>query len=241
MSQSAEKTAEKNDAEVIAPQIPAAQAPGTVLIDACPRVLGPYASWGKRTFDLFVAVGVSIVLAPIALFVAIAIYAGNRKAPVLYRQVRVGQWGKPFMMYKFRTMTPDRRGDYLGEDGFGGSDRRLTHKTENDPRHTRLGRFLRKTSLDELPQLFNVLNGTMSLVGPRPEILSIAEKFEIRNHARHLVRPGITGLWQISELRSQLLHENVHIDLDYVKKVTLLQDIKILVGTVGAVLGSRGK
>jgi len=233
------QSAKKDDAKVIVPQQPSIK--GAVLIEACPRVLGPYATWGKRAFDLFVAVCVSLVLAPVALAVAVVIYLSNRKAPVLYRQERVGQWGKPFMMYKFRTMTPDRRGDYLGEDGFGGSDRRMTHKTENDPRHTRLGRFLRKTSLDELPQLFNVLNGTMSLVGPRPEILSIAEKFEIRNHARHLVRPGITGLWQISELRSQLLHENVHIDLDYVKKVTLLQDIKILVGTVGAVLGSRGK
>lgn len=227
--------------QVIIEQQPTAEIPGTVLIDACPRVLGPYASWGKRAFDLVVAVGVSLAFAPIGIIVAAAIYFSNRSAPILYRQVRVGQWGKPFMMYKFRTMNPDRRGDYLGSDGFDGSDRRLTHKTEHDPRHTKLGRILRKTSLDELPQLFNVLNGTMSLVGPRPEILSIAEKYEIRNHARHMVRPGITGLWQISEYRSELLHENVHIDLDYIKKVTLVQDFKILLGTVGAVLGSRGK
>ena len=203
MSQSANKSHAEDDI----PQQPAARAPGTVLIDACPRVLGPYAVWGKRVFDMVVAVCVAIALAPIALLVALAIYASNRKAPIFYRQIRVGQWGKPFMMYKFRTMNPDRRGDYLGEEGFDGSDRRHTHKTDKDPRHTRLGRILRKTSLDELPQLYNVLNGTMSLVGPRPEILSIAEKYEIRNHARHMVRPGITGLWQISELRSQLLHE----------------------------------
>lgn len=235
MSQSAKRK------EVEVPQQPTTGAPGTVLIDACPRVLGPYAVWGKRAFDLLVAIGLSVVLAPIMLITATAIYASNRSAPILYRQVRVGQWGKPFMMYKFRTMNPDRRGDYLGDEGFSESDRRLTHKTENDPRHTRLGRILRKTSLDELPQLLNVLNGSMSLVGPRPEILSIAEKYEIRNHARHMVRPGITGLWQISELRSQLLHENVHIDLDYVRKVTLVEDFRILLGTVGAVLGSRGK
>lgn len=237
MSQSADKKTE----EAPLPQQPTASIPGAVLIDACPRVLGPYATWGKRVFDLIVAAGVSIVLAPVALLVGLAIFASNRSAPIFYRQVRVGQWGKPFLMYKFRTMNPDRRGDYLGEEGFEGSDRRLTHKTDQDPRHTRLGRILRKTSLDELPQLFNVLNGTMSLVGPRPEILSVAEKYEIRNHARHLVRPGITGLWQISELRSQLLHENVHVDLDYVKNVTLVKDFKILIGTVGAVIGSRGK
>lgn len=219
------------------------QAPvtGAVLIDACPRSLGPYALWGKRTFDLAVSCLLAVVLVPVGLLVAAAIYANNRSAPVMFRQTRVGQWGKPFTMYKFRTMNPDRRGDYLGEEDYDGSERRFTHKTDKDPRHTWLGRILRKTSLDELPQLINVLNGDMSLVGPRPEILSVAERFGIRSHARHLVRPGITGLWQISEYRSQLLHENVHIDLAYVRKVTFIEDIRILFGTVGAVLRQSGK
>lgn len=234
MSQSAKKQPTEIEQPVTIP------AGGSVLIDACPRVLGPYATWGKRCFDLVTTGLACIVLAPIGLLVAAAIYANNRNAPVLYSQTRVGLWGKPFTMYKFRTMNPDRREDYLGE-GFNGSDRRFTHKTDDDPRHTRLGRILRKTSLDELPQLLNVLTGDMSLVGPRPEILSVAERFGIRSHARHMVRPGITGLWQISELRSQLLHENVHVDLDYVRKVTLLEDIRILIGTVSAVLKTSGR
>ena len=216
-------------------------ASGTVLIDACPRILGPYSVTGKRLFDIAVAGLVSIVLAPIGLIVAAAIYFNNRSAPILFKQTRVGQWGKPFTMYKFRTMNPDRRGDYLGEEDFDGSERRLTHKTEKDPRHTGLGLLLRKSSLDELPQLINVLTGDMSLVGPRPEILSVAERHNIRSHARHMVRPGITGLWQISELRSELLHENVHIDLDYVSKVTFFEDMRILFATVGAVISSRTK
>ena len=214
---------------------------GTVLIDACPRVLGPYAHSGKRAFDLVVAGLVTLAFAPIGIVVAAAIYFNNRSAPIMFKQTRVGQWGKPFTMYKFRTMNPDRRGDYLGEEDFDGSERRYTHKTEKDPRHTRLGSLLRKSSLDELPQLLNVLTGDMSLVGPRPEILSVAERHNIRSHARHMVRPGITGLWQISELRSELLHENVHVDLDYVRKVTFLEDMRILFATVGAVISSRTK
>ncbi len=222
-------------------QPPPASISGAVLIDACPRVLGPYAVWGKRCFDLVFAGLLSLVLLPVGLVVAACIYFSNRSAPVMYKQTRVGLWGKPFTMYKFRTMNQDRRGDFLGEEDYDGSERRYTHKTETDPRHTKLGKILRKTSLDELPQLLNVITGEMSLVGPRPEILSVAERYNIRSHARHMVRPGITGLWQISELRRELLHENVHIDLHYVRKVTLVEDIRILFGTVGAVLGQSGK
>ena len=233
------QSAEKQPVEDLQP----VQAPvsGAVLIDACPRVLGLYAVTGKRVFDILVAGLISLVFAPIGLIVAAAIYFNNRSAPIMFKQTRVGQWGRPFTMYKFRTMNPDRRGDYLGEEDFDGSERRYTHKTENDPRHTRLGSLLRKSSLDELPQLINVLTGDMSLVGPRPEILSVAERHNIRSHARHMVRPGITGLWQISELRSELLHENVHVDLNYVRKVTFLEDIRILFATVGAVVNSRTK
>jgi len=210
------------------------------LINTSPRVLGPYALWGKRFFDFIAASLLLILLAPLALCVALLIRISNPRISVLYSQTRVGQWGQPFKMYKFRTMSPDRRSAFLGDSTYTGTERRMTHKSDTDPRHTRLGRILRKTSLDELPQLVNVIRGDMSLVGPRPEILTVAERFGIRSHARHMVRPGITGLWQISELRSQLLHENVHIDLDYVHKVTLLTDFRILLSTVGAVLRQHG-
>jgi len=202
MSQNAKKEPVEDLQPVLTPNS------GTVLIDACPRVLGPYAHSGKRAFDLVVAGLVTLAFAPIGIVVAAAIYFNNRSAPIMFKQTR---------------------------------ERRYTHKTEKDPRHTRLGSLLRKSSLDELPQLLNVLTGDMSLVGPRPEILSVAERHNIRSHARHMVRPGITGLWQISELRSELLHENVHVDLDYVRKVTFLEDMRILFATVGAVISSRTK
>jgi len=233
MSQSVRTEQRKTVAKAAMPQR------GAVLIDACPRVLGPYALWGKRVFDVVVASLLLLVLGPIALIVALMIRLNDGSAPVMYKQTRVGQWGKPFTMFKFRTMSPDRRMSYLGDDAYIGSERRITHKTDKDPRHTSMGRLLRKSSLDELPQLLNVLRGDMSLVGPRPEILSVAERFAIRSHARHMVRPGITGLWQISELRSELLHENVHVDLDYVRRVSFLKDLEILVKTVGAVLRHR--
>ena len=130
--------------------------------------------------------------------------------------------------------------DSLEAEGFIGTERRQTHKTDSDPRHTSVGRFLRKTSIDELPQLWNVLKGEMSLVGPRPEILEVAQRHSIVDHPRHLVRPGITGLWQISELRAELLHENVHVDLEYIEKVTLAKDIEILAKTVTSVFTNSG-
>jgi lipopolysaccharide/colanic/teichoic acid biosynthesis glycosyltransferase len=126
------------------------------------------------------------------------------------------------------------------ETPWDGVDRRLTHKTVHDPRHTRVGRFIRKWSLDELPQLLNVLKGDMSLVGPRPELVQVARRYDLLDHPRHLVRPGITGLWQVSKSRGSLLHENVHIDLDYVRKVTFVGDCKILLRTFGSVVKVRG-
>lgn len=101
-------------------------------------------------------------------------------------------------------------------------------------------RAFRRWSLEELPQLFNVLRGHMSLVGPRPELVQVAMRHGLIDHPRHLVRPGITGRWQVSDSRSSLLHENVHIDLDYVRKVTLVSDVKILLCTFGSVVKVRG-
>jgi len=217
-------------------------APSDVFVTkACSRSQGAYALWGKRFFDLFVASALLTFLFPLILVIALLIFIRNPTTSVFYVQRRVGLRGRPFYMYKFRTMTPDRRTSYLGDNNYAGVERRITHKSTQDPRHTSFGLILRKSSLDELPQLLNVLRGEMSLVGPRPEILSVAERFNIRSHARHLVRPGITGLWQISVLRSELLHENVHIDLEYVAKVTLVEDIRILFCTIGAVLTQRGR
>jgi lipopolysaccharide/colanic/teichoic acid biosynthesis glycosyltransferase len=160
---------------------------------------------------------------------------------IFFCQERVGRNGKSFRMIKFRSMMHDRRSERPDTTDYNGSDRRHTHKSLNDPRHTPIGRFIRKWSLDELPQLFNVLKGDMSLVGPRPELVRVAQAHNLVDHPRHLVRPGITGLWQVSRERSSLLHENVHIDVEYVRRVTFLGDIKIMLRTVGAVLRARGR
>ena len=156
---------------------------------------------------------------------------------VFYRQRRVGKDNREFTVYKFRTMAPDRR---RGGQRHIGADRRATHKSKDDPRHTRFGRVLRKWSLDELPQLWNVVVGNMALVGPRPELVEVVAKYDLWGHPRHLVKPGITGLWQISPDRGALLHEDLSYDVVYVSEIGFLTDIKILVGTAPAVLARRG-
>jgi lipopolysaccharide/colanic/teichoic acid biosynthesis glycosyltransferase len=205
-------------------------------LDNFPRSVTLYDRFFKRVVDI---VGSSILLVialPILATVALAIRL-SMGSKVFFFQERIGRDGKPFRMVKFRSMKHDRR---QGQESFSGEERRLTHKTINDPRHTAVGRFIRKWSLDELPQLWNVLRGDMSLVGPRPELVQVARRYELVEHARHLVRPGITGLWQVSKSRGQLLHENVDIDLDYVARVSFLGDVKILCRTVVSVIKVRG-
>ncbi|MEM9466236.1 MAG: sugar transferase [Actinomycetota bacterium] len=147
---------------------------------------------------------------------------------VIYRQARVGRGGENFEILKFRTMEADRRSAAQPVD----QDRRRTHKSDDDPRHNSLGRFLRKTSLDELPQLWNVVRGDMTLVGPRPELTEVADRYGFRDHPRHVVVPGITGLWQVSEHRHDLLHEHIDIDVDYVQQVSLGLDLTIIMRTL---------
>ena len=201
------------------------------------RVVGVYDRVFKRCIDLVGSLLCLVILLPViaAAALAVRLMLGPN---IFFRQERVGRNGKTFRMIKFRSMQHDRRSDNAD---FDGSDRRQTHKSLNDPRHTPVGRFIRKWSLDELPQLFNVLKGDMSLVGPRPELVRVAQAHNLIDHPRHLVRPGITGLWQVSRERSALLHENVHIDTEYVMHVTFLGDVKILLRTVGAVLHARGR
>ncbi len=203
------------------------------------RTVGPYDRFVKRTLDIVAASILLIVLAPLIATVALAVRL-TMGSKVLFFQERVGRGGRAFRMVKFRSMRHDRRASAMDEEEWDGQDRRLTHKTSADPRHTQVGRFIRKWSLDELPQLFNVLRGHMSLVGPRPELVQVAMRHGLIDHPRHLVRPGITGLWQVSDSRSSLLHENVHIDLEYVRKVSFLGDCRILLRTFGSVVKVRG-
>jgi lipopolysaccharide/colanic/teichoic acid biosynthesis glycosyltransferase len=154
---------------------------------------------------------------------------------VVFTQDRIGQGGLPFRIYKFRTMHPSRRREHRP---FEGEDRRLTHKHPDDPRLSAVGRLLRRLSLDELPQLINIVKGDMSLVGPRPELVSIVDGYEPWQHRRHSVKPGLTGLWQVSA-RERPMHESTDIDLEYVDAISFRTDVSILLRTIPAALGRK--
>jgi lipopolysaccharide/colanic/teichoic acid biosynthesis glycosyltransferase len=193
----------------------------------------------KRLFDVIVALGAIAVLSPVLLGTWLAVRVMLGKG-VLLTQERIGRNGEVFDMMKFRTMRHDRRSSPDG-DAFAGSDRRLTHKSSDDPRHTNLGRFLRGASIDELPQLINVLRGDMSIVGPRPEMRYVAQRDGIVYHPRHVVRPGLTGAFQISGLRSsEGLVEGLHLDLAYVLNLKFMTDLRIMLKTVGVLIKRTG-
>ena len=215
-----------------------------VSADATPVVVvqpptGVYVRWGKSFVDRLLAAVLVVTTAPV-LALALALVRLTLGPQVLLRQARVGKDGRVFAMYKVRTMLPDRRDRRDRRRGARGSDRRLCHKRDDDPRHTPLGRVLRKYSIDELPQLWNVLRGEMSLIGPRPELESVVEQYGLWDHPRHLVRPGITGPWQVSELRSIPLHENMHLDIDYVRDLSWRTDLAVVRATLGALRSAGG-
>ena len=202
---------------------------GTILTSAYVRKVKP-------VLDRIAAAVALLVLLPVFAVVAIAVYT-SLGAPIIFGQRRVGLGGRTFTVYKFRSMEQDRRDAGRAYDGF---DRRVTHKSETDPRLTPTGRLIRRLSLDELPQLINVLKGDMSLVGPRPELPGIVEEHYVDwMHRRHAVRPGMTGLWQVSERGNGMMHEHVDVDLDYVDEVSLGSDLRILARTLPAALGSN--
>jgi lipopolysaccharide/colanic/teichoic acid biosynthesis glycosyltransferase len=208
---------------------------------AAPKVLdGVYV---PTTYEHFVKRPLDVVLAGLLALLSLPIFLGLSLAirfcvgsGVIYRQERVGRGGRRFTMVKFRTMLPDRR----VSQSFQAVDRRTCHKRDDDPRHTKVGRWIRKTSLDELPQLWNVIKGDMALVGPRPELPSVVERYEPWQHTRHEIRPGLTGLWQISNRAGGLANEGVHLDLDYMQKLSLVTDCKIVLRTVLVVIQRTG-
>jgi exopolysaccharide biosynthesis polyprenyl glycosylphosphotransferase len=198
----------------------------------------------KRALDIVISGAALLVLSPLLALVAIAIKLDTR-GPVFFRQVRAGRGGKTFRLVKFRSMhrDADERKRLFEEhnDVVDEGDDGIMFKLREDPRITRVGRFLRKTSLDELPQLFNVLRGEMSLVGPRPLILEEASHAAQAWHARRLdLQPGITGLWQISGRSDLPFQEMISFDYQYVSGWSLARDIEILLATVPAVLSGRG-
>lgn len=193
---------------------------------------------GKRIIDISGALIGIILLSWLFLIIAISIKAEDPKGPVFFRQKRIGKNGKEFHMFKFRSMVSDaeeRLKDLLEKNEAGS----IMFKMKHDPRITKIGRFIRKTSLDELPQLWNVLKGEMSLVGPRPPIEREVEQYSEYDKQRLLVTPGCTGLWQVSGRSSIGFEEMVELDLQYIQKRTIGYDINIILKTVGVLFGSK--
>lgn len=205
----------------------------------------------KRIIDIFGSLGGILIFTPAMLLIALLIKLSSR-GPVIFRQERVGYRGHPFTFLKFRTMWMNNNDeihrDYVhklihgknNEINFGTTDKPL-YKLENDPRITPLGHFLRKFSLDELPQFFNVLSGKMSLVGPRPPIPYEIEAYKNWHYRRILeVKPGITGLWQVYGRSKTTFDEMVRLDLQYVQSRSFSLDLKILYRTFTAVFNTKG-
>jgi exopolysaccharide biosynthesis polyprenyl glycosylphosphotransferase len=193
----------------------------------------------KGAFDRVMAGSALVFLAPVFAALTIAIRLDS-KGPALFRQVRVGRDGSTFTMLKFRSMYADaeeRLATLLSKSDHGDG---VLFKMRDDPRVTRIGRLLRKFSLDELPQLINVLNGTMSLVGPRPPLPREVARYEDHVHRRLLVKPGVTGLWQVSGRSNLSWEESVRLDLRYVENWSLTEDLLILWKTLRAVTAGSG-
>jgi exopolysaccharide biosynthesis polyprenyl glycosylphosphotransferase len=203
----------------------------------------------KRTFDLMFSALAIVLLFPLWLLLAVLIKLDSR-GPVFYTQERVGMDGRLFLLYKFRTMIPDadpelhreyQRAFIAGRaEANLGDAQKPTYKLFADPRITRVGKFLRRTSLDEVPQLLNVLMGDMSVVGPRPPIPYEVEAYELWHRKRLDMKPGLTGLWQVSGRNRLPFEEMVRLDLFYIENWSLLLDLKIIVRTGFVMLGREG-
>ncbi|WP_211357033.1 sugar transferase [Nocardioides rubriscoriae] len=211
---------------------------GLPLMHIDPPTWSDAARIGKRTFDIVGSLALLLLMAPLYLAATASILVRDR-GPVIFRQTRVGRHGDEFTCLKFRTMVPDAEALLARLQAETGQIDGL-FKMKDDPRITRSGQWLRRFSVDELPQLVNVLRGDMSLVGPRPplpsEVASYGEDVARRLH----VRPGLTGLWQVSGRSDLTWDEATRLDLYYVDNWSMLQDVAILARTLGAVVGSRG-
>jgi len=198
---------------------------------------GFYLNWVKPPIDVLLGLIGVVIAIPLLLAIGFLVWY-KMGSPVVLKQTRMGRFNVPFTLYKFRTMDPDRRSREIQ---FVGRDRRVTHKSATDPRITEIGRLLRATRLDELPQLFNIVLGDLSMVGPRPELVSvIRDEYEPWQYRRHAVKPGLTGVWQVSDRGDQRLHECTELELSYLNDVSLGTDLRIMAATLPAVLRRSG-
>jgi lipopolysaccharide/colanic/teichoic acid biosynthesis glycosyltransferase len=193
----------------------------------------------KRVLDIVLSLFGLLILLPLFALIIIVIVVENPRGKAIFRQQRVGKNGKPFYMYKFRSMVVDAEqqlDQLLCSNEVSGA----MFKMKNDPRITRVGKFIRKTSLDELPQLWNVLRGHMSLVGPRPPLLREVQEYTPYEMARLSVTPGCTGLWQVSGRNSLGFAEMVEMDLQYIAWRSLRMDLRIIGKTIITILTKNG-
>jgi exopolysaccharide biosynthesis polyprenyl glycosylphosphotransferase len=211
---------------------------GLPMLDLRAPALNDYQRLVKRVFDIAVSLSTLIFALPLTALIALTIRLDS-PGPILLRQKRVGENGRLFEMLKFRTMVANaeqlRHGvEYYDEEGH------LIHKQADDPRVTKMGRILRRLSLDEIPQLFNVLKGEMSLVGPRPELPFLVERYEPWQRKRFAVPQGMTGWWQVNGRSDNPMHLHTEEDLYYVQNYSILLDIEIMLKTIWVVLKGQG-
>lgn len=192
----------------------------------------------KRTIDVTGSLIGLILLSPLFVIIAILIKLEDPKGSVLFYQTRIGKNEKPFRMYKFRSMVSnaeEKLKDLLAQNEIEGA----MFKMKNDPRITKIGKFIRKTSIDELPQLINVLRGDMSLVGPRPPLVREVAEYTDYDKLRLTVKPGCTGLWQVSGRNELSFKEMVELDLKYIQNRSVRFDLKIIFKTFKVLLGAK--
>ena len=192
----------------------------------------------KNLFDLLFSFIFLIACLPLFIVISLLIKLSSR-GPIFFQQKRIGKNNIPFKCIKFRTMYPEAKDileNLLMKDSSFKKEFEETHKIKNDPRVTTIGKFLRKTSLDELPQFINVLRGEMSIIGPRPIVKDEKKKYGKNLKKVLLIKPGITGLWQVSGRNNLTYKRRVMLDLDYVENHNLLMDLRILLRTFGVIL-----
>ncbi|MCH4056729.1 MAG: sugar transferase [Lactobacillaceae bacterium] len=193
----------------------------------------------KRMFDFLASLVALVLLSPMFAIVALLIKLDDPKGPVFYSQTRIGQGGRAFRMWKFRSMcvgAEKMKKKLMAQNEVNGA----MFKMKDDPRITKIGKFIRKTSIDELPQLWNALIGDMSLVGPRPPLPGEVDQYSEYDKQRLLVQPGCTGLWQVSGRNDVGFHEMVELDIQYIRTRGLAKDIEIMFKTVAIMIHPNG-
>lgn len=207
---------------------------------SCYQITTPYSdSWLKRVFDVVISVIVLVLISPLLLSVALLIYVDS-PGPILFRQQRVGKNGQLFTFWKFRSMAIDAEQHRLALITGNKVPSSVLFKLKQDPRVTRVGKWIRRFSIDELPQLWNVLKGDMSLVGPRPALPEEVAQYTLYQYQRLAVTPGITCLWQISGRSNLGFLQQVELDLQYIAIQSFWYDLLILLRTIPAVLKGCG-